>query len=141
MTDPAASAPTATHPALKLPGFTRAVELGTGLTVHIRKVNVEAITLSTARDVATSPELLAQAQEGAVDTVQELGLVIEVKRRVLQASLIQPTLAELMALYGGTDADPDFGLGNDLDVIHTAIDEFNPAPVPAPAAPEKPKRR
>lgn len=129
------------HPALSLPGFTRAVALGTGLTVHIRKVNVEAITLSTARDVATSPELLSQAQAGSVDTSQELGLVIEVKRRVLQASLIQPTLPELMALYGGTDADSDFGLGDDLSVIHAAIDEFNPAPVPAPASPAKPKRR
>lgn len=112
------------HPALSLPGFTRPVTLSTGLEVHIRKVDVEAVTLDAARHAAGA---LGEG-EAAPRVEEQVALTIDVRRRLLKASLIQPTLPELMTVYGGTDEDADLGLGTDLTVLLEAVDEFNRKP-------------
>lgn len=129
MTNPEA----AQHPALSLPGFTTSVTLSTGVTVHVRKIDKNAITMAAARDLA--------AQAGAIEGIQELanlgenetpqftpdqlGMMLDIRRRTLRAALVQPTLPDLMALYGGREDDADLGLGPDLTTLEEAITAWN----------------
>lgn len=114
----------AQHPALKLPGFTRAVELSTGLTVHIRKVDVTAVSMGATRDLAASGEI-TPGQMGLAD---QASLALDVQRRLIRMSLVQPTLAQLLEVYGGQLDQDDLGLGADYTTLSNAIAEFNPAP-------------
>ncbi len=116
MTTKAAAKP---HPALALKGFTRSVTLSTGIEVHIRKLDRQAVIMSEARR-ATG------VAGGELEGAAQVGLIIDIQRRTLKAALVQPSLAELMETYGGTEEDPDLGLGDDLTTIMTAIDEFTP---------------
>lgn len=127
MTTKAAKKP---HPALALKGFTTSVTLSTGIEVHIRKLDMDKITQATARDAVVSG-LLTIEEAQANNIGEQLGLAIEVNARVLKASLVEPTLAELMETYGGSLDDADFGLGSDMTLILKAVDEFN-APAKAP---------
>ncbi|MFB9991221.1 hypothetical protein ACFFLM_04390 [Deinococcus oregonensis] len=122
MTTDAARKP---HPALALKGFTKPVTLGTGIEVHIRKLDMDVITQAAARDAVASG-LLTIDEANTANVGEQLGLAIEVKTRVLKASLVQPTLTELVEIYGGTMDEADFGLGNDMSLILEAVDKFNP---------------
>lgn len=121
MTNPEA----AQHPALSLPGFTRAVTLSTGLEVHIRRVDLNAVTMAATRDLAA--DSTEEALQSIKDSIgQKIGIALDIQRRLLRASLIQPTLPELLALYGGSEEADDLGLGCDLATLNQAISEFNP---------------
>ncbi|MBZ9753173.1 hypothetical protein K7W42_20260 [Deinococcus sp. HMF7604] len=115
----------APHPALALPGFTRAVELSTGITVHIRRVDRTAFTMALSRHFAAQGQLDQMVADGA-NLADQLGFVLELRHRIFKASLIQPTLPELLALYGGDLEQEDFGLGCDLEILDLAIAEFSP---------------
>lgn len=129
-----------THPAFKLTGFTREVELGTGLTVAIRKVGVSALQMHVAQEFAAR----RQESGGEVGQADQAALAIEITRRLLKTALIEPTLPELLALYGGSEDQDDLGLGDDLEVLLEAIGAFSPQKAETaeePASPVKASRK
>lgn len=123
--------PKGQHPALKLPGFTRTVALSTGLTAHIRKVDVTAVSMGATRDLAASGDIAP----GQMDIVDQASLALDVRRRLIRTSLIEPTLPELLEVYGGTPEDDDYGLGSDFTVLVDTIEAFSSLPAQTAGTP------
>ncbi|WP_161884051.1 hypothetical protein [Deinococcus alpinitundrae] len=133
------------HPALKLKGFTKTVELSTGVEVIIKKLNIEAYTMDAARHVMSTPALLTAAGEyakesaAAIESVdgqaptmsreQILETSLQIQEKLLRGALIEPKLEALIEMYGGSLEEPDYGLGPDLTVLLNAVQEFS-APTP-----------
>jgi len=139
------------HPATLLKGFTKTVTLSTGVEVIIKRLNIEAYTMDAARHVMSTPALLTAAGEyakesaAAIESVdgqapsmsreQMLETSIQIQEKLLRGALIQPKLEELLELYGGSLAEPDYGLGPDLTALLDAVQEFSaPAPEVVAAA-------
>lgn len=129
------------HPATLLKGFTKTVELSTGVEVIIKKLNIEAYTMDAARHVMSTPALLTAAGEyakesaAAIESVdgqapamsreQMMETSIQLQEKLLRAALIAPRLEALVELYGGGLEEPDYGLGPDLTVLLEAVQEFS----------------
>lgn len=132
-----------THPAYKLTGFIREVELPTGITVAIRKISTDALQMHVAQEFAAR----RQAAGSEVGPADQAALAIEITRRLLRTALIEPTLPELLELYGGNEEQDDLGMGDDLETLLQAIGEHSPqkeAPpeqAQGPAAPVKTSKK
>lgn len=134
------TAPATPHPAERLPGLTKRVTLSSGIEVLLRRVDLEAVTLDATQHVMNRHELLQVAGEHAQEAAQAVAALdpggrrpsalsveaesaLAVSKSVLRATLLQPRLEELIALYGGREdqSEPDLGLGPDFaDLLYEA---------------------
>lgn len=132
--------------------------LQTGIQVTLRPVDLDARTPLTLRDAMAAAyaqvgaqhakaagERLARqlgpdhkprpADSDAAGSLLRAGRDLEVS--LLRRALVQPTLPDLMAAYGGSEDDADLGLGPDYATLMQAVRTLSDLSEPAPAELER----
>ncbi|MBZ9712177.1 hypothetical protein [Deinococcus multiflagellatus] len=131
------------RPVLK--NFFEEVTLSTGVVVKIRKVDLQANSQASMREMVTAAitrvgaenamegsnllkKILAgdeRADEVLEDLVQFPDLVVGMehggKVSLLERACVSPTLDELIGWYEGNRALPDLGLGPDFNILLTYV--------------------
>ncbi|MBZ9753174.1 hypothetical protein K7W42_20265 [Deinococcus sp. HMF7604] len=111
----------------------RGVDLHVGAPLSLRDAMTSPLALAGARHAKEAGERLARQMgpdhnprpqdEESAEALLRAGRELEVS--LLRRGLVSPPLADLLALYGGHESEPDLGLGPDFASLSAAIRELS----------------
>ena len=134
---------------MKRKNNTMQIQLPDGDSVTIRKVSNKTLGLLASNTLMQSGALMRIAQQNAKEASHDLQTMtgipsrppsnepdklmeatiieatLQIQRGAIKYGLVEPKFAELLEAYGGSEDLPDYGLGDDFDLIAQSIVAFS----------------